>query len=120
MPSLSFQPGAPAEESTLHRGLIPEKLLRAPRLKRRLRPNFMVKVPSISWWRRFCSVRGLSLGCTRRGKPLPNPPLPPDFLRMDLGGESRLGEPFLLEEPPLPCSLAPLSLPLLPLLLWWV
>lgn len=118
MPSLSFQPGpTPAEESTLHRGLIPEKLLRAPRLKRRLRPNFMVKVPSISWWRRFCSVRGRSLGCTRRGKPLPNPPLPPDFLRMDLGGESRLGEPFLLEEPPLPCSLAPLSLPLL---LWWL
>lgn len=95
---------------------MPEKLLRAPRLKRRLRPNFMVKVPSISWWRRFCSVRGRSLGCRRRGKPLPNPPppFPPDFLRIDLGGESRLGEAFLLEESPLPLSLAPL----LPSLLW--
>lgn len=95
---------------------MPEKLLRAPRLKRRLRPNFMVKVPSISWWRRFCSVRGRSLGCRRRWKPPPKPPpFPPDFLRIDLGGESRLGEAFLLEESPLP----PFSLAsLLPLLLW--
>lgn len=105
----------------LHRGLMPEKLLRAPRLKRRLRPNFMVKVPSISWWRRFCSVSGLSLGCRRFGKALPNPPappLPPDLLRIDLGGESRLGECFLPDESPLPPSLAPL-LPLLPPL-WWL
>ena len=86
---------------------MPEKLLRAPRLNRRLRPNFMVKVPSISWWRRFCSVRGRSLGCRRRGNP------PPDLLRIDLCGESRLGEAFLLDESPLPPgSLAPL-LPLL-------
>lgn len=108
----------------LHLGLMPEKLLRAPRLKRRLRPNFMVKVPSISWWRRFCSVSGRSLGCRRFGKallpppkPPPKPP-PPDLLRIDLGGESRLGECFLPDESALPFWLAPL-LPLLPLL-WWL
>lgn len=77
----------------------------------------MVKVPSISWWRRFCSVRGRSLGCTRRGKPLPNPPPPPLFFRIDLGGESRFGEAFLLDESPPPDTL-PL-LPSLPSLWWW-
>lgn len=50
-------------------GLMPEELLRPPWLYRVLRPNFIVKVPSISWCRMFCSVSGRWLGC---GLPAPD------------------------------------------------
>lgn len=50
-------------------GLMPDELLPPPSLYRVLRPNFMVKVPSISWCRMFCSVSGRWLGC---GLPAPD------------------------------------------------
>lgn len=43
-------------------GLTAEKVLPAP-VEYRLRPNFIVNVPSISWCLKFCSVSPRSLGC---------------------------------------------------------
>lgn len=43
-------------------GLIPPKLGRPAPLDLLLCPNVMVKAPSSSWCRRFCSVKGRSLG----------------------------------------------------------